>query len=131
MNLKRALFVWLCIAVAETIHGTLRTIFMVPMVGDLPSRQIGVLTGSIIIFIISLIAIRWIGAVTYKSQLQAGALWVMLMMIFEVGLGLAFGFSMERIFADYNLAAGGYMPLGLLFMLFAPALAARVRGIRA
>lgn len=131
MNLKRTLAVWLGIAVAETIHGTLRAIFLIPVVGDLPSRQIGVLTGSIIIFLISLIAIRWIGAATFKSQLQAGALWVILMITFEVGLGLAFGFSMERILADYHLAAGGCMPLGLLFMLFAPALAARVRGIRA
>lgn len=31
--------------------------------------------------------------------------------------------------ADYKLADGGFMGLGLLFMLFAPALAVRARGL--
>ncbi len=130
MNLKRTLAVWLGIAVAETLHGTVRTIFLVPVVGDLPSRQIGVLTGSIIIFAITLLTIRWIGTANFRNRLQVGALWVVLTVIFEVSLGLAFGFSLQRILSDYNLAAGGYMPLGLLFMFFAPALAAKVRGIK-
>ena len=130
MNLKRALAVWLIIAVAETIHGTLRAMFLVPIVGDLPARQIGVLTGSVIIFIIALLAIGWMEAKTFRHQLQIGILWVVLTILFEVGLGLAFGCSLERILSDYNLAAGGYMPLGLLFMLLSPALAAKVRGIK-
>jgi hypothetical protein len=32
--------------------------------------------------------------------------------------------------SDYNFMQGGYMGLGLLFMLISPALAARVRGFR-
>ncbi len=38
------------------------------------------------------------------------------------------GYARERMLQCYDVAAGGYMGLGLLFMLFAPALAARVRG---
>lgn len=49
--------------------------------------------------------------------------------MFEFGLGAALGYTRERMLSDYNLAAGGYMGFGLLFMFFAPALAAKVRGL--
>jgi hypothetical protein len=53
---------------------------------------------------------------------------VALTVIFEFSLGAALGYSRERMLADYNMAEGGFMTLGLLFMLFAPALAAKARG---
>jgi hypothetical protein len=45
-----------------------------------------------------------------------------------VGLGLALSYTQERFLSDYNLMQGGYMGFGLLFMLFAPSLAVKVRG---
>jgi hypothetical protein len=50
------------------------------------------------------------------------------MAIFEVSLGLAFGYSQERIFSDYNVAEGLLMIFGMILMLFAPALAAKAHG---
>jgi len=43
-------------------------------------------------------------------------------------VGAALGYSRERMLSDYHIAEGGFMALGLLFMLFAPALAAKARG---
>jgi len=37
----RALAVWLLIVVAESIHGTLRQLFLAPLIGDLPAWQWG------------------------------------------------------------------------------------------
>jgi hypothetical protein len=131
MNWYRAVAIWFLIALAESVHGTIRQLFIAPVMGDLSARQIGVLTGSTIIFLISWLSIRWIGARKFTYQLEVGALWVVLTVLFEVGLGLALGYPQARILSDYNVAQGGLMGFGLLFMLFVPSLAAKVRGSRA
>lgn len=127
MNLSKAIAVWILIVIAESIHGTIRQIFIAPMIGDMLSRQVGVFVGSAIILLISWLSARWLGAKTLKNQLQVGALWVVLIVVFEVSLGTALGYTRERILSDYNLAQGGLMGLGLLFMLLAPALGANLR----
>ena len=130
MSWRRALVAWLAIVVAESIHGTIRQLFIAPALGDLPARQLGVLTGSIIIFVIAWLSVRWIGAGTLREQLQVGAAWVVLIVAFEFGLGSALGYTRERILSDYDPSAGGYMLFGLLSMLLAPALAAKACGSR-
>jgi hypothetical protein len=94
---------------------------------ELLSHQIGVVVGSAIIFTIARLCIRWFGPGSYRPQLQVCALWVLLTLIFEFTLGYFFGYSLERILSDYNIAKGGVMVFGMLFMLFAPALAAKAR----
>jgi hypothetical protein len=106
-------------------------LFIAPLIGDLPARQAGVAVGSGIIFVIAWACIRWIGARTLADQLKVGAAWVVLIVAFEITLGTLLGYTTERLLADYNPAAGGFMGFGLLFMLFAPALAARARGVGA
>lgn len=128
MKWSRAIAIWLMIVVAESVHGTLRQLFIVPHIGDMPARQVGVFIGSAIILLISWLASRWLGAVTFKDQLRIGILWVVLIVAFEFSLGVALGYTRERLFSDYNPAEGGLMGFGLAFMLFAPALGAKLRG---
>lgn len=123
------MLVWLAIIAAETIHGIARGLLLVPAVGDQRSRQIGVFIGSAIIFAIAWLTIRWISARKTGELLLVGIVWVVLTFTFEIGLGWVIGFSWERIFSDYDIGAGGLMMAGLLFMLFAPFLAARSRKI--
>jgi len=130
MNWPRAFATWFFIAVAESIHGILRRIFIFPVIGDLRAHQLGILVGCLIIFAVACACIRWIGAKSFSEQLKVGASWMVLMALFEVSLGLVFGYSQERIFADYNLVEGRLMIFGMMFMLFAPALAAKTRGYR-
>ena len=125
---RRALVVWLVIILAETAHGVLRQLFLAPIVGDLLARQIGVLIGSLIILAVALAFSRWLGARTLREQLVVGAAWVALTLAFELALGAVLGLSPERMLEDYDFGRGGFMVLGLLFMLWAPAVAARLRG---
>jgi len=128
MVLIRAFLVWLVIIAAETIHGILRGVLLVPLVGDLPARQIGVLIGSLLIFGVACLFIRWIAARTKGQLLGVGVVWVVLTVLFEIGLGrLVLGLPWERITEDYDVTRGGFMGLGLLFMAVSPLLAARVR----
>ena len=110
MRWSRAMLTWLLIVISETIHGIVRQRFI----------------ASVIIFAIAYLCIRWIGPRTIGQQLRVGALWVVLMLAFEFGLGLMLGYSRERMLSDYDLANGGLMGFGLLFLLFAPMLAAKL-----
>jgi hypothetical protein len=130
MRWSRALLAWLMLVIAESVHGVLRQLFLVPVIGDLPARQVGVFVGSAIVFAVAWLCIRWIGARRRREQFAVGAAWVALIVAFEVSLGIALGYSRERMLSDYDVANGGWMGFGLLFLLFAPALAAKARGLR-
>jgi len=129
MFLLRAILVWLVMIAAETVHGILRGVLLVPLVGDLPARQIGVLVGSFLIFGVACLFIRWIAARTMLQLLAVGLLWVVLTVLFEIGLErLVLGLPWERITEDYDVTRGGFLGPGLLFMAAAPWLAAWLRG---
>jgi hypothetical protein len=128
---RRALSVWLVIIVAETVHGILRQWLLVPTVGDLRARQIGVFVGSLIILAVALALTRWLDARTTREQLGVGAAWAGLTVAFELALGASLGLTPDRMVEDYDPARGGFMLLGLLFMLLTPMLAARLRRSRA
>jgi len=126
---RRAIAVWFLILVAESINGTVRQLFIAPAIGDMLARQTGVFIGSGLILVISWLSARWLGAKTKNEQFWVGALWVILIGIFEIGLGVSLGYTRERLLSDYNLAQGGLMGFGLVFMLFAPMLGAKLRGM--
>ena len=117
----RGLLIWLVIIVAEIVHGILRAVALVPIVGDFRSNQIGVFTGSLIILVIAWLSIRWIGASRTSDLIMVGSLWLALTLVFELLFGrLVMNHSWQRLLADYNVLVGGRMPLGLLVLLFAP-----------
>jgi len=129
MFLLRALVVWLVIIAVETVHGILRTLLLVPMLGDFPARQISVFTGSLLIFGVTLLFIKWIAARTRLELLVVGTIWVLLTILFEITLGrLLLDLSWDRITEDYNITRGGLLGFGLLFMAVSPLLAASLRG---
>jgi hypothetical protein len=131
MSWRRALLAWLAIAVAESVHGILRRIFVLPVIGELRAHQVGIFVGCIIIFAIAWVSIRWVGARSTSELLKVGAVWMVLMAAFEVSLGYAFGYPLSQILQDYNVAEGRLMIFGMAFMLIAPTLAAKARGISA
>ncbi len=128
-SLGRATAIWFIIIFAETLHGIARRIFLEPRVGDLRARQISVFTGSLIIFCIAIVFIRWLKSRKATSCLVVGGVWVVLTIAFEVLLGrLVMGVSWERIYSDYDVSNGGLMVFGILAMFFSPIAAARLRG---
>ena len=125
---RRGLLIWLVIIVAEILHGIVRAVALVPVVGEFRSNQIGVFSGSIIILAIAWLSIRWIGASRHSNLIMVGSLWLVLTVAFEVLFGrLVMDLSWQRLLADYNVLAGGFMPLGLVVLLFAPWIASKIR----
>ncbi len=121
---------WLVIIAAETVHGILRGVLLVPIVGDLPARQIGVLIGSLLIFAVAYLFIRWIAARKTLQLLSVGLLWVVLTVLFEIRLGrLVLGLPWDRITED-DVPRGCLLAFGILFMAVSPLLAAKLRGTK-
>ncbi len=128
MYIFRALAVWLLIVFAESVHGTLRQVFLAPLIGDFAARRIAFFVAILLILLITYFFIRWISAPNVKSLFAVGLIWTILMTLFEFGFGLyLMNYSWDRMFEDYDVSRGGLMGFGLLFMIFAPWLAAKLR----
>lgn len=126
----KAFLTWILIALAETVHGILRVKFLNRRLGARRARQVGVLTGTVLILIIGWFALPWIGPSTVGECVLVGVLWAALMTAFDVGLGrLYFGLSWRRIARDFNPREGGYLGFGMAALLLTPLFVAWLRGI--
>ncbi len=122
--LGRAFAIWLLMMLIESVHGVLRALLLVPAVGDLPARQIGVFTGSLLILAVTYLSLGWLRLDTARLRLVVGIEWAILTLAFEAGLGrFVLGSPWSRLAADYDLAAGGLMGFGLLLVVCAPSIA--------
>lgn len=130
--LGRACAAWLLLIGAESLHGTLRELFLRPYVGDLRARQFALLTGSVIVVGVACGVTRWIRADTPRARWLVGLLWVALTLSFEVSLGrFVLGYSWDRLLEDYDVTRGGWLGLGMVVLLLSPHIAAKVRPPRA
>src|SRR5262245_3265968 len=116
----RAILAWLALITVESVHGVLRNLFLVPAVGDLRSRQIGVVIGSALVLGTAWVFIRWIRPASVPATLWIGALWLVLTLAFEFSLGRALGHSWDQLLADYDLGRGGYLSFGMILLALAP-----------
>ncbi len=119
--MARGLAIWLLIMFAESVHGTLRELFLTPIVGEVRARLISFFVALAIIFTITLLFIRWIAASNAKHLLKIGALWAGLTFCFEALIVRAItDTSWSRLLADYDPSQGGLMLVGLAFLVLAP-----------
>jgi hypothetical protein len=128
--LAKTLLVWFVLMLVEFLHGTLRVLFLVPRVGDFLSRQLGVFTGSLLIFVVVYLFAPWFGPLSTRALLLMGAAWLVLTVLFEFAIGLfLFHFPLARLLEDFNVPRGGLFPFALLFLFFSPLLASRLRRV--
>lgn len=126
----RGLLVWLAIMLAETVHGVLRGLFLVPRVGETMASRIGWPIAAVIVLAMAWALIGWTGLKDRKSLLQLGALWAILTFVFEIAIGLLRGHGAPRIWAGINPLDGGLMLYSLVVMAAAPWAAAQFRASR-
>ncbi len=125
----RSMVVWFVFIVAESLNGTVRNLWLIPALGDRLAHQISFFTGSVLILVIATLFIRWLKAQRISQLISIGALWLVLTLGFEIGLGrFILGYDWQRIAADYNLAQGGLMLIGLILVTLAPLMATQLRG---
>jgi len=126
----KALAVFVVIAGVETLHGILRVRLLNRPLGDRRARQVGVATGSALILAIAWFTVPWLAPRSHGDAAAIGALWVALMLAFEIGIGRwAFHASWSRIAADFDVRRGGLLGFGMIALAAAPWLAAVGRGV--
>ena len=115
--------------VAESISGTIRSLWRVPAVGEVRAGQIGFVVGVIIVITTAWLFIRWMRPKKPSTLLAISLPWAALTLAFEIAQGrLVLNYSWERMVSDYEIAQGGLMLIGLAVLLFAPLIAATLRG---
>ena len=125
----RAVGIWLTLVAVESLHGALRRIVIQPHLGDLPGRQLGVLTGALLIIIVFWFTLKWLGPQPGRRWWALGLLWLMLTLAFEIALGRSAGMSWDRIASDFDPRRGGFLGLGMTVILVAPRLLADRLGL--
>jgi hypothetical protein len=124
----RAVGLWFLLVLAETLHGLWRVKVLDLWIGDAAARGISVFTGSLVILLITLSCIGWIAARSARTLVLVGFMWMGLTIAYELALGrFAFHLSWAAIASDFKLSQGSLLPIGLLFLMFSPLLAARLR----
>ena len=128
MVLLKAFFVWLGIIVAESLQGMMRTLLVAPLIGEFTARQAAVATGSLLVLLITWLAFPAMNLRNAAQALRVGLFWVVLTILFELGIGRLGGATWQRLLEDYDLRHGGLLPLGLIVMLLAPSIVMTLRG---
>jgi hypothetical protein len=72
MRRWRACVVWVLIAAVEVLHGILRRLYLVPLIGDWRARQVGAVGGAALVFLVALATVRWLGVSSPRTLLQIG-----------------------------------------------------------
>ena len=130
MVILKSVLVWLMFILAESLNGTARIFWLIPLLGDRLAHQVSFAIGSLLILMIATLFIRWLKAEKFTQLLSIGLAWLLLTVLFEIGLGrFVLAYSWDQIAADYNLLQGGLMPIGLALLLLSPFIAAKIRGI--
>ena len=126
----KAFVIWIGIACAETLHGILRARLLNPRVGDRVARRIAVCSGSAIILTIGWISLPWIAPASSTDSLTVGALWLVLMLCYDIGLArFVFRMPYSRIAADFEIRKGNLLGVGMLILFATPILIGRWRGL--
>lgn len=118
---NKSLAIFALIALIETLHGILRAKFLAKKVGDLRSRQIGVITGSILIYIITFNTLNWVNPKSVIDCLIIGSIWLIFMLLFEFIVGhYVFHFPFKWLIDEYNVKKGRWLLFGMIFLFFSP-----------
>lgn len=128
--IEKAIIVWLIIAIAETIQGIIRIKFISRRIGERNARKLGVVTGTFIILSIGWLTIPWINPTNINDCLLIGLIWLILMLIFDIGLGkYIFHYSWKRIGDDFNLSKGNFLTIGMIVLFLTPLIIAFIRNL--
>lgn len=129
MPWNRAVVVWIVIIAIAGVQSWLWQRHLAPVLGELSAGRLGLLAGLLLILAIACVFSRWLGPRGRGAWMRIGLLWVVLTAVFTAGQDhWGFGYSWNRVLAGYDPSRGGLMGLKMLGLLYAPRVAARIRG---
>ncbi len=117
--------VGLCVALAavEMLHGIARTLFLVPRVGRERSQRIGIVSGSLLAFLVCLVLVPTLGLTGRAHLVALGLLLAGFMAAFDAAVGrYAVRRPWKVVREDFNPAKGNLLVVGLVLLTFFPLL---------
>ena len=118
--MAHAALAWLLLAVVMFTNGAVRVFVWQPWLGEHLARQLATGLGVLIVFGVAFLFVRGLEAPSAVGLLRVGALWLVLTLLFEFGLGYITGMSWEAMLADYDILKGRLWPLIPTAALVAP-----------
>jgi hypothetical protein len=124
----RALAIWLGILLLANLNGAVREAWLIPSIGQPAGRALSTLVLSILVLLVTWLAIDWIRPATTQDALFIGVVWLALTLAFEFLVGhYVFHTPWAELTQDYDVTRGRIWPLVLVMVLFAPLWTARMR----
>lgn len=117
--MMRGVAVWVLIMLIETLHGVLRGLFLAPHVGEETASRIGWPVGLALVFLVSLLTIRWTGITRTSSLLRLGGVWALLTVAFELLIGVLRGLDQGQLLAALDPRTGS-IAYSAIAILLAP-----------
>ena len=125
----RAVAIWFAILVLANVNGAVRQAWLIPLVGETIGRAVSTLLLCVLVFLLTWLAIGWIGPTTTGDAIKIGVLWLALTLAFEFLVGhYVFRQPWAALREDYDLTRGRIWMLALLVVLMAPLVTGRLRG---
>jgi hypothetical protein len=127
--LIKSILIWLSIIPLAILNGGLRQYILEPFVGIKIANPISCLILCCLSFIVSLFFIPRLGNGSVWIYTKMGLLWVLLTIVFETIINIFEKMTLKEIINTYNITAGNYWLMVVIFIGFVPWLVAKVKKI--
>ena len=125
--LKACVF-WVLLLALAILNAVAREKLFVQWFGPQLTQMLSGVSLSVLIFLATLLSVRWLGLHTAGRCWLAGTLWLVMTVLFEFLFGHYYaGHSWEMLLQAYRFPMENLWPLVLLVILVSPYLAARLR----
>lgn len=122
IDLLRLAALCVLLAGAETLHGIARAALLAPRVGKALAIKLSVVTGALLAFGICYFFVPDVGASGIGEHLLLGLVLAGSMAAFDVAIGrLVMRLEWTPIWQDFNPGSGNYLSIGLVSLIFIPA----------
>lgn len=125
--LLRGFVVWLGFVLLAVANGLVRETQLIPRLGVARGGQLSAFLLALGILLITYFTIAWLEPARRGDPWLLGAFWLVLVLLFEFGLGRAQGTSWSAMLAEYEFWKGRLWVLVLLATLIAPYVTAELR----
>jgi hypothetical protein len=126
----RGVLAWGVLMAAAILNGTVRVTLLNTRLGERTGHVVSSLSLCLLILILAWFLVPWVGPRSALAALTLGALWLLLTLAFEFGVGR---FVARKpwgdLLADYDIAAGRIWVLVLVTTFLAPVVVARAQRI--
>ena len=127
MYLLKALGIWFLLAMLAIINGTIRTLYILPALGEQTAHVVGTIIFLLLQFLIIYYFIRKTSISETRKLITVGIFWILITILFEFIFGhYVMNHSWKKLFADYNILNGRLWSLVLLNNLIAPLICGKV-----